>query len=128
MSEAPGLTETNPLRQALPRARVPEPCALVLFGATGDLTHRLLLPSLYNLKRANLLPEDFALIGVARSKASDAEWRKDLGATLKKSMSGKSAGKTDRTRASASGPPVETPMATILFGAPAGAGAFSAIG
>ena len=44
-----------------------DPCAMVIFGATGDLTKRLLVPALYNLARTKVLPEKFALIGVARS-------------------------------------------------------------
>ena len=41
------------------------PCALVIFGATGDLTKRLVVPALYNLSRSKVLPKQFALIGVA---------------------------------------------------------------
>ena len=44
MTESLGVAEANPLRQNLPRTRVPDPCAVVLFGATGDLTHRKLVP------------------------------------------------------------------------------------
>ena len=51
MSESIALPETNPLREALPRTRVPEPCAVVLFGATGDLAHRKLMPALFQLAR-----------------------------------------------------------------------------
>src|SRR5258708_24026144 len=40
-------------------------CAMVLFGAAGDLTKRKLIPSLFNLVKANLLPKDFALLGVS---------------------------------------------------------------
>jgi glucose-6-phosphate 1-dehydrogenase len=53
-----------------PSRRVPEtlaPCALVLFGATGDLARRKLIPALYNLSRANALPAGFAIVGVSRS-------------------------------------------------------------
>jgi glucose-6-phosphate 1-dehydrogenase len=53
--------------------RRPEPCALVLFGATGDLARRKLIPGLYNLWRERLLPPGFAVIGVGRSAASRAE-------------------------------------------------------
>ncbi len=49
-------------------ARPADPCCLVIFGASGDLTHRLLLPALYNLAATGLLPDAFALIGVARSE------------------------------------------------------------
>src|SRR5262249_14399847 len=53
-------------------------CALVIFGASGDLTKRLLVPALYNLRRARLLPEDFALIGVARAEKDDETFRREL--------------------------------------------------
>ena len=57
-------------RTAATKARPADPCCLVIFGASGDLTHRLLLPALYNLAVAGLLPEAFALIGVARSRST----------------------------------------------------------
>ena len=56
---------------------------MVIFGATGDLTNRLLMPALYNLLRTNVLPEKFALIGVARSAGTVENWRNHLYATLK---------------------------------------------
>ena len=56
MSETTGVAEANPLRQGLPRTRVPDPCAIVLFGATGDLTHRKLVPALYHLDQGGHLP------------------------------------------------------------------------
>ncbi len=46
--------------------RTPDPCIVVIFGASGDLTKRKLLPALYHLDQANLLPKDFAVVGVAR--------------------------------------------------------------
>lgn len=54
------------------------PCAVVIFGASGDLTKRLLFPSLYNLARNKLLPEDFAIVGVARSEKSDDAFRSEM--------------------------------------------------
>jgi glucose-6-phosphate 1-dehydrogenase len=45
---------------------VPDPCAFVLFGATGDLAHRKVVPALYQLWRTNLLPAEFSLVAVAR--------------------------------------------------------------
>jgi glucose-6-phosphate 1-dehydrogenase len=54
-----------------------DPCALVIFGATGDLTKRKLLPSLYNLRANGLLPRDFALVGAVR-KPMDDEALRDL--------------------------------------------------
>ena len=49
---------------------IPEPCIVVIFGASGDLTKRKLLPALYHLEQANLLPENFAVVGVARRDLS----------------------------------------------------------
>jgi glucose-6-phosphate 1-dehydrogenase len=63
--------------------RSADPCALVLFGATGDLASRLVVPALYNLSHAGLLPEDFALIGVARAAGTANGWRAKLLVALK---------------------------------------------
>src|SRR6202789_2406040 len=46
--------------------RIPDPCVVVIFGASGDLTKRKLLPALYHLEQSGLLPKDFAVVGVAR--------------------------------------------------------------
>jgi glucose-6-phosphate 1-dehydrogenase len=54
------------------------PSTLIIFGASGDLTRRLLLPSLCNLRRARLLPERFAVIGVARAAMDDDAFRQHL--------------------------------------------------
>jgi glucose-6-phosphate 1-dehydrogenase len=63
-------------------ARPADPCCLVIFGASGDLTHRLLVPALYNLAAAGLLPQAFGLIGVARSPSSNEAFREDLAKSL----------------------------------------------
>src|SRR5450631_2038924 len=55
-----------------------DPCAMVIFGASGDLTKRKLIPSLYNLAKDNLLAKDFALIGFARDEMSTEQWRDKL--------------------------------------------------
>jgi glucose-6-phosphate 1-dehydrogenase len=68
-----------PRRQAKPA----DPCAMVIFGATGDLTKRLVMPALYNLSRTKMLPEQFALIGVARAEGTAESWRDGLYDTLK---------------------------------------------
>ena len=65
----------NPLREGLQLARTPEPCALVIFGASGDLTRRKLFPAIYSLAARNLLPEEFAIVGVARTEETDAGFR-----------------------------------------------------
>ena len=54
------------------------PCTMVIFGATGDLTKRLIVPALYNLSRADRLPTDFALVGVARAENTSESWREGL--------------------------------------------------
>jgi hypothetical protein len=58
--------DVNPLREGLRLERVPDPCAFVLFGATGDLAHRKVMPAIYQLWRTNLLPAEFSLVAVAR--------------------------------------------------------------
>lgn len=59
------------------------PCALVIFGASGNLTKRLLLPALYNLQTFGLLPDKFAVIGVARRESDDAAFRQKLGEAVR---------------------------------------------
>jgi glucose-6-phosphate 1-dehydrogenase len=60
------------------KPRPPDPCSLVIFGVTGDLTHRLITPALYNLAESGLLPEDFCLVGVVRKPMSADALRKTL--------------------------------------------------
>ena len=64
----------NPLAQGLGVRRQPDPCALVVFGASGDLTKRKLLPALYSLAFRGLLPERFAVVGVARSEQTTRQF------------------------------------------------------
>ncbi len=59
-------------------APVAPPCAMVIFGAAGDLTKRLVVPALYNLVNAKRLPAGFQLVGVDRLAKTAEEWRKDL--------------------------------------------------
>ena len=66
--------DENPLAEGLERLPV-HPTTLVIFGATGDLAHRKLLPAIYNLAHEGGLPEGFNLIGVSRSEMSDDEYR-----------------------------------------------------
>ena len=54
----------NPLREGLRLERVPDPATFVLFGATGDLAHRKVVPALFQLWRTNLLPHGFMVLGV----------------------------------------------------------------
>ena len=69
MSETP-----NPLAEGLRLRRTPEPCAFVVFGASGDLTQRKLFPALYALASRRLLPERFGVVGVARTEQTTEDW------------------------------------------------------
>src|SRR3977135_3916678 len=79
-----GPEQTNPLREGLSPRAVPQPCAIVIFGATGDLTHRKLIPALYNLAADGELPPAVAVIGFARREKTDDEFRKELEETTRK--------------------------------------------
>jgi glucose-6-phosphate 1-dehydrogenase len=70
--------QDNPLLEGLRLRRTPEPCVLVIFGASGDLTKRKLLPAVYALAFRRLLPEQFAVVGVARTEASDDDFRAQM--------------------------------------------------
>ncbi len=67
--------EINPLREGLRLKHGPEPCVMVIFGATGDLTHRKLLPALYNLALEHPLPAGFSVVGFARRPYNDDVFR-----------------------------------------------------
>ncbi len=68
----------NPLRAGLRLERVPEPCSIVIFGGTGDLSHRKVLPALYNLRRARLLPAESAVVAFARRPYTDDAYRAEM--------------------------------------------------
>src|SRR2546422_4135714 len=68
------VTEPNALTEGLERLPV-HPTTLAIFGATGDLAKRKLLPSIYNLAHEGALPERFNLLGTARSAMSDEQFR-----------------------------------------------------
>jgi glucose-6-phosphate 1-dehydrogenase len=65
------------------KLRAADPCAFVIFGAAGDLTKRLLLPALYNLAAGGLLPDGFAILGVARADMSDDAFRRHMADALR---------------------------------------------
>jgi len=71
------------LHASEPERRRADPCAFVIFGASGDLARRLLVPALYNLAVAKLLPEGFAVVGVARKAQSHEEFRRAMGEALR---------------------------------------------
>jgi glucose-6-phosphate 1-dehydrogenase len=76
--------DLNPLRQGLRLEKVPDPGAFVLFGATGDLAHRKVIPAIYQLWRTNLLPVEFSLVAVARRPYTDDAFRTEVRASLEK--------------------------------------------
>src|SRR5690348_11342493 len=76
---APAAEESdNPLRAGLRLERTPRPCTMVIYGATGDLTHRKLMPALYNLAREQLLPTPFAVVAFARRDYTDDSFRQEM--------------------------------------------------
>ena len=68
------LADENPLAYGLERVPT-EPTSLVIFGATGDLARRRLLPAIYNLAHDRALPDRFHLVGISRTELSNAEFR-----------------------------------------------------
>ncbi|WP_152051633.1 glucose-6-phosphate dehydrogenase [Tautonia marina] len=79
----------NPLREHLPQASAVDPCAIVLFGSTGDLTHRKLAPALFELALSGELPAGFAVVGFGRRPWSDDQFRENLRETLAKENDGR---------------------------------------
>jgi glucose-6-phosphate 1-dehydrogenase len=78
----PAAPPDNPLREGLERLPV-HPTTLVIFGATGDLCHRKLLPAIYNLAHEGQLPERFNLIGTSRSDMTDTQFREEFAKSVK---------------------------------------------
>ncbi len=72
----------NVLREGLRLERVPDPAILVLFGATGDLAHRKVIPALYHLWRSNLLPHEFVLLAIGRRSFDDDSFRDEIRKSL----------------------------------------------
>ena len=72
----------NPLRAGMRIEPTAPPCAMVIFGATGDLTRRKLLPALYRLSQQRVVPSEFAILGTSRPALSEDEFR----ATMKEAV------------------------------------------
>jgi glucose-6-phosphate 1-dehydrogenase len=83
--------DTRPLagKQSSGTLKPADPCTMVLFGATGDLARRLVIPALYNLERTRVVPDGFALIGVARSQDGVDGWRRLLRENLEELVQSK---------------------------------------
>src|SRR5215218_1433669 len=78
----------NILRDEQRLPRVPEPGVMVIFGASGDLTSRKLVPALYDLAAQRRLPLEFAVVGISRTEMSHEEFRGRLRKTLEEQRSG----------------------------------------
>ncbi len=77
-TSTPATAAETSLRQGMRPARIPEPCAMVIFGASGDLTRRKLIPALYNLAAEGWLPAGFTVIGCARHESTDDDFRERM--------------------------------------------------
>ncbi|WP_132144692.1 glucose-6-phosphate dehydrogenase [Luteibacter rhizovicinus] len=74
------------------RSHPADPCTVVIFGASGDLTSRLVVPALYNMRRTGLLSDDFAIVGVNHGKLADATWKRNLRGALERYVGNAGAG------------------------------------
>jgi glucose-6-phosphate 1-dehydrogenase len=74
----------NPFGEGENRLLRPSPTAVVIFGASGDLTHRKLIPALVNLFQDEFIPDDFVVVGASRTKYRDEDFRDELHEALKK--------------------------------------------
>lgn len=72
----------NPLMEGLRLPRIAEPAIIVIFGASGDLTKRKLIPALYSLAQQNLLASGFSIVGSARTPMTHEEFRKSMRDTI----------------------------------------------
>jgi glucose-6-phosphate 1-dehydrogenase len=73
----------NPLLEGLRLRRSPDPCAIVVFGASGDLSRRKIFPALYSLALRRLLPERFGIVGVARTQQTTKQWVAEMKQAVK---------------------------------------------
>ena len=72
----------NPLRAGLDSNRIADPCNIVFFGASGDLTKRMLMPAMYNLRLGDILPTNFGIVGFSRSEKSHYDFREEMKSSI----------------------------------------------
>src|SRR3972149_2057629 len=82
MSTEPTAGAPPPRREGLGLEGIPEPCTMVIIGATGDLAERKLAPALYNLMLGGFLPSEFTVVGLARRDLTDQAFRDHLRAGI----------------------------------------------
>jgi glucose-6-phosphate 1-dehydrogenase len=90
MPQSPSLEREQPSLERIPSGNPPAagPCAMVIFGSTGDLTARKLFPALYNLAKSRLLSQDFVIVGVGRNDYSSEQFRQIMGEKLESFATG----------------------------------------
>jgi glucose-6-phosphate 1-dehydrogenase len=85
ITEMLGEQQSNPLRAGLRLERVPAPCVMVIFGVSGDLTARKLMPALYDLAIGHPLPEGFSIVGVSHRPWTDEQFRAEMRTAVEES-------------------------------------------
>ncbi len=75
---SPDILEDNPLQENIRMEKIPDPCVMVIFGASGDLTKRKLIPAIFDLSRQGLLPTGFTIVGVGRTEMKHGDFRSYL--------------------------------------------------
>jgi glucose-6-phosphate 1-dehydrogenase len=78
MTATPAGIAANPLRKGLAVNRIPDPCNVIFFGATGDLMKRMLLPAMWNLRLEDILPANYGIVGFSRSDDDDDKFRDEM--------------------------------------------------
>jgi glucose-6-phosphate 1-dehydrogenase len=78
LSRSDGARAANPLRAGMDSNRISDPCNVVFFGASGDLTKRMLMPAMYNLRLGDILPTNFGIVGFSRSEKSHYDFREEM--------------------------------------------------
>src|SRR4051812_30785456 len=90
--------ETEALQREISKQtiRAKDPFTIVIFGASGDLAHRKLIPALYHLDAGGFLPERYAVVGLSRTPMSDEAYRDKMAEALKASVDGAKNGSRDK--------------------------------
>jgi glucose-6-phosphate 1-dehydrogenase len=78
LGRSDGAAAANPLRAGMDTSRISSPCNIVFFGASGDLTKRMLMPAMYNLRLGDILPTNFGIVGFSRSEKSHYDFRDEM--------------------------------------------------
>ncbi|QWN05317.1 glucose-6-phosphate dehydrogenase [Xanthomonas citri pv. fuscans] len=88
---APAWTHGRKGNASMSEQATTPPCIIVVFGARGDLTKRLVMPALYNLRRSGALGDDFAIVGMDHGDISERAWRTNMGQSMTQLLSSRDA-------------------------------------